>query len=829
MRLEGAAQRLSAEDAATAIRLNRFAAGVAALAFIVGVPSFAIKAQQGPAVAARPAPTPQQLAALKAPAGRTEFVQKYCTGCHDDIQASGGLVLDGLATDNTGEHADIWEGVVRRLTAGDMPPLTEKLRPAMIESHAMAQFLVDDLDQAAVASPFAGRTVIRRLNRTEYSNAVRDLLKIDFPYEGDLPRDGGAAGFDNIADSLSFSPVLLETYMKVARKVGDLALGEADASLLTDRYTATKTQAAWQGPSMPFGTRGGVRVRKYFPRTGDYDLRAFLAPTDLTPIEGVRSFRTRVRVTAGTHSFIATFLQSSALSEGPVPNIAGEGGSALGGPLDPLGSAVRPKIVFLLDGKMIKTFGIAGPSASEAALGARHGPPHLARVEITGPYKAGPPAETESRQHLLTCQPKRPAQEAACADQIVTTLLRRAWRRDVTPKDTKPYLATFTRSRAEANFGLSISRAVRDILVSPEFLFRLERGPSIATPNSPYRVDDFAVASRLSFFLWSSIPDDELLDVASKNRLRDPAVLEGQVKRMMADRKANALVDNFAMQWLGVINGPHPLEGFTPADPQYDAALGEAFETELRLFLTNLMRENRSLMDIINANYSFVNERLAKNYGIPGVKGAGFRRIVWPENSPRGGIFGMGAILMPNSHTTSTSPVYRGEWVLTSLLNSPPSPPPNNVPPLDAKPVNGKPLSLRQQTERHRADPVCASCHVGMDPYGFALENFDVLGRWRDADQGGKVDAKAQLPNGISFEGPAGLRKMMTQHSTVFAQATTARMMTYALGRRLEGRDMATVRAITKKAAPEYRFGDIVLGVVRSTPFMMKKTEEKKS
>lgn len=831
MRSEDSATRRGCNGDATIDKLNKIAVVIATAAFI---PSVAFSAQtlitETPAAAklepVPERPTPEQLALLKTPEGRTAFVQKYCSGCHDDIQAIGGLVLDGLPTDDIHGNADIWENVIRRLTTGEMPPLSEEVRPSREEADAMAQFLTADLDLAAEKSPFAGRTVIRRLNRTEYGNAVRDLLNIDFPYEGELPRDGGAAGFDNIADALSFSPVLLEAYMKVARKVSDLALSEVEASVVTDRYAATRTQAIWQGPDMPFGTRGGVRVQKFFPRSGEYDLRAFLAPTDLTPLEGVRFFHTRMRVPAGEHTFIATFPQSSTLPEGPVPSIAGEGGTPVGGPLDPMGSAARPKIIFMLDGAVIKEFGVTGPSASEAALGARHGPPVLARVEITGPYDVGPPAETPSRQHILQCRPAATAQEAACAEQILTTILRRAWRRDVTVEDAKPYLATFNRSRPDATFGASIATALRDILVSPEFLFRIERASAEASSEPARQIDDFALASKLSFFLWSSIPDDELLDIASKGRLQDPAVLDAQVKRMMADGKSNALIDNFAMQWLGVKNGPHPLEGFTPVDPDYDLALGEAFHTELRLFLTAVMRENRSVMDLINGNYSFVNERLARNYGIPAVKGPGFRRITWSEDSPRGGILGMGAILMPNSHTTSTSPVYRGEWVLTSLLNSPPAPPPNNVPPLDDKPVNGRPLSLREQTERHRADPVCASCHVGMDPYGFALENFDVLGRWRDKDQAGKIDSFATLPNGVSFAGPVGLRKTLTQHSAVFAQATTARMMTYALGRQLEGRDMATVRAISKQAAPEYRFNDLVMGVVRSTPFM-KKTAEK--
>lgn len=767
-------------------------------------------------------------ASLKTPSGRTEFVDTYCLGCHDEIQGRGGLVLEGVATDSLADDADIWEQVAKRLSTSEMPPLDEELRPDPAMAQAFASSLIADLDSAAQSAPFAGRTVIRRLNRTEYANAVRDLLRIDFPYLSELPRDGGADGFDNIADALSFSPVLLESYMKVARKVSYLALGESDPAPVTERYPATKSQSSWQ-EGMPFGTRGGVLIKKYFPRSGEYDLRAFLNPVDLTAVEGVRFFQTRVRVNEGVHTFIATFPQTNALHEGPVPNLAGPGGMPTGGPLDALGSAVRPKVTFFLDGKKVNEFEIRGPSAGEAAGTAIAGPPTLARAEITGPHNPGPASQTESRRHILTCEPGNRAGELPCAEKILSQLLRRAWRRDVTSQDVQPYLTSFTRARTQESFHASVAASVRDILVSPEFLFRLEFDPADAKPGALYPLSDFALASRLSFFLWSSIPDDVLLNVAAKGELRKPDVLEGEVARMLADAKASALIDNFAAQWLGVRNGPHPLEGFTPdtfAYPEFDRELGDAFETEFRLFMRSIMRENRSIMDVVTADYSFLNERLATNYGIPNIKGPGFRRVTFPENSARGGVLGMGAVLMPNSHTNSTSPVYRGEWVLTSLFNSPPKPPPNGVPPLSDSAVAGKPMTLRQQTERHRADPACASCHVGMDPYGFSLENFDVIGRWRDADAGGAIDATASLPNGKSFVGPQGLRKMIGDYAPVYVTAATARMMTYALGRRLEGRDMPTVRAIVKSTAPDHRFSDLVMGVVRSTPFLMKQAEE---
>jgi len=770
-------------------------------------------------------PEPQALARARTSAGRAEFIHTYCLDCHNARLKTAGLVLENVATDDLNDRATVWEKVIKRLGAEEMPPPAAARRPHPALSSAFRDSVIADLDAAARKHPFAGRTVIRRLNRTEYGNAVRDLLHLDFfAYAGDLPQDGSADGFDNIADSLSMSPVLLESYLKVGRKVSLLAIGEGDASPITERFPATKSQSAWQGEGMPFGTRGGILVRKYFPRDGEYDLRAVLNNPDLTPAEGVRFFHIRVPVTTGAHTFIVTFPQTLTEREGPVPNLNGAGGRALGGPVDPQGSATRPTVLFLLDGRKLKEFAIAGPSVSESAFGARPGPPTVVRAEVSGPYHSGAPADTPSRKHIFICKPGNSSEEPVCAGKILTALLRRAWRRDVSPADVQPFQAAFAGYRRKNSFDVAIATALRDILVSPAFLFRLEFDPREAKPGQVYRVNHFDLASRLSFFLWSSIPDDRLLAVAAKGQLHTPSVLEGEARRMLSDARADSLMENFAGQSLGLADADH-FQPDAKTYPEFDEGLRDAFKTEMRLFLRSIMREDRSVMDVINARYTFVDERLAALYGIPGVKGPGFRRVTLPADSPRGGVLGMGLVLMPTSHTAKTSPVYRGKWILANLLGSPPSPPPAGVPPLDIAPVNGRVLTTREQVERHRTNPACASCHARMDPYGFSLENFDVIGRWRERDDGGAIDATATLANGRSFTGPGGLRKLLCENPEIFAGAMTARMMTYALGRSVEPGDMPAIRGILRAAAPDYKFDDIVLGVIRSTPFQMKTAE----
>ncbi len=779
-----------------------------------------VPAVASPASSAASAPDPKLLASLDTAAGRDAFIKQNCLTCHSARAKTAGLVLEGRTTSIPGDNAELWEKVVRRVAAGEMPPPYAH-RPDAISAHAFVASLVRDLDLAAKQRPYAGPSVIRRLNRTEYANAVRDLLDVDFPFARELPVDGLADGFDNIGDALSISPVLLESYLKVGRKVSELAVGVADPSAVTEEFAATKGQAQWIGEGAPFGTRGGIVVRKYFPRQGDYELRAFVQIGSYDPTLA-RPFRFKIHVEPGLHTFVATFPDEYADHEGPVPTLTGQGGPGVGGPLDVQGSAWSPTVEFLLDGRQVNSFDIGGASPPVASYNAEGGPPTMVRAEVTGPYNTGPVVQSASRQKIFICRPRNTSEETPCADRILTTIARRAFRRDVTGEDLRPILDTYRRVRGSRDFDGAIAASIRDILVSPDFLFRLEFDPQNAAASQVHKVNDFELASRLSFFLWSSIPDDELLEAARRGRLSNRAELDKQVRRMLADQRADALVDNFAAQWLGLQNiaeaKPDPI-----AYPQFDAGLRDAYQQETRLFMRSILRENHSVLDVVNGDYTYLNERLADLYGIPGVKGPVFRRVQLADDSPRRGVLGEGGILMATSHTDHTSPVLRGKWVLDNLLNAPPPPPPPGVPPLDTSPANGRVLTTREQVERHRASPVCASCHSRMDPYGFALENFDVLGRWRTKDAGGAIDATGQLPNGQKFTGPSGLRETLAAHPDQFVGATVSRMMTYALGRRLDAQDQPTVRDITRKTAPGgYRFNDIVLAIVDSTPFQSK-------
>ncbi len=757
---------------------------------------------------------PAMLAAQPTP--REAFLRTYCISCHSASVKSGGLVLEGLPTAGATARPEVWEKVIKRVKAGEMPPAGAP-RPALPGAKSFTDTLVTEIDAAARRAPYAGKTVVRRLNRTEYTNAIRDLLDIDLPIAAELPQDGIAAGFDNIADALAMSPLLLERYLKVARKISELAAGVRDASPVTEIYPIAKTQAAWQGEGMPFGTRGGILVNHYFSHDGEYDLRAFLSKESLTPTEGVRFFRTRLKIKAGAHTVIVTFPDEFAAREGPVLDVGGPGGKPLGGPLDLLGTAIRPTIEFRLDGKRVRLFEISGMTAGEAAFDGQPGPPTLARIEIAGPYNPSGVGNTPSRQRIFVCKDDQPE----CASRILANIVRRAFRRDVTPADIRPFLVTYTTTRQKRGFEESIAAAVRDVLISPDFLFRLEFDR--ATPGAAHPVSDFELASRLSFFLWSTIPDDALLDAAASGRLRSG--IESQVRRMMADPRAVSMVDNFASQWLGL---RAELEPDRQLYPDYDTGLRDAFLTETRLFVRSLVRENRSILDLLNARHTYVDERLAQLYGIPGVTGPGFRRVTLDTASPRGGLLTQGSILMLTSHSTRTSPVLRGKWILDNLLNSPPPAPPANVPPLDVSPLNGRKLTTREQVERHRDNAVCASCHNRIDPLGFALENFDVIGRWRSKDDGGDIDPSGKLSSGEPISGPQGLKDVLLGRSEEFAHATVERMMIYALGRELDARDQPAVRAIVQATAPSgYRFVDLILAIVRSVPFQMRHQQER--
>jgi hypothetical protein len=492
--------------------------------------------------------------------------------------------------------------------------------------------------------------------------------------------------------------------------------------------------------------------------------------------------------------------------------------------LDVLGTAIRPTLDFRVDGRRVKLFEIAGMTAGEAAFDGQPGPPTLGRIEIEGPYDVKGVARTPSRERIFTCRPAAQSEEVACAEKILEPIVRRAFRRDVSGRDLEPFLATFAATRKDEGFEASIAAAIRDVLLAPDFLFRLEFAPSDGAPGVAYPVSDFEVATRLSFFLWSSIPDDELLDAASTGSLRDPGVIEREIHRMLADPRAESLIDNFAAQWLSLekLAELQPDENLYPA---FDSSLRAAFEQETRLFLRSVMRENRSILDLLGADYTYLNERLAQNYGIPGVIGPGFRRVSLEGHPERGGLLGQGAILMATSHAAKTSPVLRGVWVLNNLLSSPPPPPPANVPALDESPVDGRKLTTREQVERHRADKTCASCHARFDPLGFALENYDVIGRWRTEDEGGVIDASDTLANGKIVKGFQGLKGYLLDNPEPFVEATIARMMTYGLGRELDARDMPAIRAISRQiATKQYRFETVIAAIVKSVPFQMRQS-----
>jgi len=768
---------------------------------------------------------------LASPAGipangeRQALLDRYCVTCHNSKSGSGGLSLQSASADQPALHAEIWEKIVRKLQSGEMPP-TGMPRPTQEISNAFVASLVRDLDAAARAHPYAGQAVVRRLNRFEYANAIRDLLYIELPIADELPPDGIAAGFDDIGDALSISPLLLEQYLKVSRRISQFAVGVGDASPVTENYPAPEAQSGWLGPGLPFGTRGGVRVRHYFPFDGEYDLRAFIGRDSLPHPEGVRFFQTRVTITAGAHTVVVTFPDEFAQREGPVPNVAGKGGAALGGPLDTRGSAIRPTIEFRLDSQRVRLFEIGGISVGEAAFAGQPGPPTLDRIEISGPYNATGVTETPSRRRIFVCKPAGHGDESACASKILTTILRRAFRRDVSAADLQPFLKTWQAERDRHDFDFAIAAALRDILVSPDFLFRLEFDPHGARPGSVQPTSNWELASRLSFFIWGSIPDDELLDIASKGKLTDRTILTLETRRMLADPRAVGMVDDFTEQWLG-LRGLGNIKPDPTAYPSFETALYDDFRQETRLFLQSVFRENRSVLDLIGANYTYLNQRLAQLYGIPGVEGPGFRRVALDAQPERGGLLSQGSILLLTSHTTRTSPILRGKWILDNLLNLPPPPPPPGVPPLDASAASGKKLTTRQQIELHRSNAICASCHVPMDPFGFALENFDVIGRSRTHDEGGEIDSSGKLPNGDSLSGPQGLKQYLLTHPDRFVNSVASRLLTYALGRELDSRDLPTVREIMREAQTGgYRMRDLIVAVVNSVPFRMRQTSD---
>jgi hypothetical protein len=731
------------------------------------------------------------------------------------------LSLENLPLTDIAGRGEVWEKVLRKVASGDMPPLTARNQPEPAAASAFALYLESSLDRAALANPNPGFAPVHRLNRAEYSNAIRDLLAVDVKPGDWLPVDDSGYGFDNIAAVLSTSPALLERYMSAARRVSRLAVGDLSIKPTEELYDAMRdplkgTRNERISDDLPFDSRAGLSVEHYFPVDAEYEFKIRFQGVPITGDEAeTYPYRVRVPVKAGLHRVGVTSPRENLKIESEVP---GRGAGAGRGGAVP---AIPYPVDLRLNGQRVKRFDFPG------------GPPEVNRLIIGGPFSATGRGTTASRDRIFVCRPAAAKEEPACARQILDVLARRAFRRPVTSADIKPLYEFYEKGRGVSrglpteasatagDFDAGIQRALEALLVSPEFLFRIEQDPARAEAGKAFRLSDLELASRLSFFLWSSIPDDHLLDLAERGRLKNPVVLQQQVRRMLADRRSQALVSNFAGQWLHLRN----VETTTP-DPfifPFDEFLRDSFMEETDLLVDSIVREDRSLLDLLTADYTFVNERLAEHYEIPRVYGSQFRRV--PVTDPnRRGLLGHGSILTVTSYPNRTSVVLRGKWILENLLGTPPPPPPADVPELRAE-RNGKPLSLREQMQAHRANAICASCHGRMDPIGFALENYDAVGKWRREDAGVPIDASGQLPDGTKFDGPAGLTEvLLTKYREDFVRTATEKLLTYALGRGVEYYDLPTVRAISRDAArDDYRISSWILAVVQSTPFQMRR------
>ena len=753
--------------------------------------------------------------------------------CHTQRLQTGGLALDTLDVAEVGRHPEVWEKVVRKLRAGVMPP-AGRPRPDKTTYDALASWFETELDRAATGNPNPGRTpAFHRLNRTEYHHAIRDLLALEIDVASLLPADDSSYGFDNIGDILGVTPALVEGYLEAARKVSQEAMGDPAIGQETQVYSLAPdlTQNA-RLEDLPFGTRGGTLVRHHFPVDGEYVIAVRLLRNFLGGIMGLAEphqleltldgeriqvfsvggrkpreegenaaqeprnselpadagLNVRVAVKAGSRAVGATFIErSSAQSED-----------------------LRPPY--------LRSFAVLSDFAN--------GQPHIADVAITGPFGAAV-GETPSRQRIFSCRPAHAAEEAACARRILSTLARQAYRRPVTGEDLQPLLQFYENGRKAGGFDAGIQRGLQRLLVSPEFLVRIERDRAAGPPNASYAIGDLELAARLSFFIWSSLPDEELLKDAERGRLRKPAVLAAHVRRMLLDDRSRALVSNFAGQWLYLRN-VHAARPDTQLFPDFDENLRMAFRRETELLFETIVREDRSVLDLVGARYTFLNERLARHYGVPGVYGSHFRRVMLPADSVRGGLLGQGSILTVTSYPNRTSPVQRGKWILENMFGAGPPPPPPDVPELGERAEDGKVLSMRQRMAQHRSNPVCASCHSQMDPLGLPLENFDAVGAWRERSESNEaIDASGTLPDGTPFNGARELRDALLARPDTFLTTLTEKLLTYAIGRGLAYYDAPAVRAITRDAARDhYAFSTLVLGIVNSVPFQMRKSRD---
>ena len=782
-------------------------------------------ASQGGALSRAP------LSGVPAPtADLQKTVNTYCVTCHNDRLKTGGLALDRPELADVPAHADVWEKVIRKVRSGMMPPAGMP-RPDAGERAAMLSSLVTTLDQAARVTPNPGRPLVHRLNRAEYANAIRDLLALDVDVSTLLPPDDSSAGFDNNADVLGVSPVLLESYLTAAERISALALGERDIPPAGEIYRVKQDESQDRHiPGLPLGTVGGLLIDRTLPLDGEYQFRVTLFRTNLGTMRGLEYDHQLEISVDGQRVHLAAFggdKEIVASSENPTTT-----GDAVDGRFTvrvPLKAGPHKiGVAFLEKTHALNTRRLQNYVRSSSDTIDFSGYPHIDEVILTGPFNATGAGRTPSRRRIFVCTPKARAEEIACARQILATVARRAYRADVSETDIATLMNFFQQGRKDGgSFESGIDLGLRRVLASPKFVFRTERDPAGLAPGAPYRVADVDLASRLSFFLWSSIPDDDLLDAAARGTLSNATAIERQLRRMLADPKAQSLIDNFAGQWLQLRN----LKNKQPNShefPDFDDNLRQALLTETELFFASIIREDRSVLDLMNADYTFLNERLAKHYGIPNVYGSHFRRVALPDETRRG-LLGKGAVLMVTSHPHRTSPVIRGKWVLENILGAPPPPPPDVVPPFQEETEAAKPKSVRERLEQHRRNPACAGCHRMIDPAGLALENFDAVGAWRTRDGGTRgtpVDASGQLVDGTRVDGVIALRQALMREPDIFVSTVTEKLLTYALGRGLTAADMPAVRGIVRDAQRDgYRFSSIVLGIVRSTPFQMRSVE----
>jgi len=780
------------------------------------------------------------------------LINQYCVTCHNEKAKTAGLMLDKLDLENVGPHAETWEKVVRKLRVGAMPPQGMP-RPDRATMDSLAASIENSLDNAAAAAPNPGQPVLHRLNRTEYANAIRDLLALDVDASDLLPTDDASFGFDNIASVLGVSPALLERYLLASGKISRLAVGDPKIDPIVDTYRvrADLTQNEHLD-GLPLGTRGGVLIHHDFPLDGDYVIKVKLLKSTVDLLFGNNAQDQLLEIALNGERVQTLSINPKVTAPPPAPAANTQSPTSQKPPgFDPA-AATKLSMSQPKDNLEARVHVSAGPQTVSVAFVQRsYGPaqdlmepidrstfdpsdpkglPHVLSVAIGGPFNATGSGDTPSRRKIFICHPTRASDEIPCAKKIISTLARQAYRRPVSDADLETLLGFYQSGRNKGNFETGIEMALRRILSDPQFVYRFERDPANVAPDASYRVSDLELASRLSFFLWSSIPDDELLDVAAHGKLHDRAMLEHQVRRMLADPRADSLVTNFADQWLYLRN----LRGVAPdleAFPNFDDNLRQAFKRETELFFGSVIHEDRSVIDLLNADYTFVNERLARHYGVPNVYGSQFRRISWPEDSPRRGLLGQGSILTVTSIATRTSPVQRGKWLLENVLGTPPNPPPANVPPLKENKTGDKQLSVRERMEAHRASPACAGCHKVLDPLGFALDNFDAVGQWRVVSESGdKIDASGVLADGTKVSGVADLRAALLSRPNVFAGTMTEKLLTYALGRGLEYYDMPAVRAVTHQAAlNNYRFSSLILGIVESAPFQMRRSQDRES